>query len=388
VQALTTFAVLALPTLAIKAAPTFGIGPESVGYQLSIIYIVAATMSSLSGLLVRRYGAGTTSLASLALSGLGLLGISTGSIVIAIFASFCMGMGYSLTNPSASHLLLRFAPPHRQNLVFAVKQTGVPLGGILAALMLPYVSEHTGWQVATGSSVILVMAVSLPLWQSRSHLDSDRNPSVRVSGRLLEGLRIVLADPVLRALATMGSFYGWVQFCLFAFLITMLVQEFAWTLMAAGGMATATHVAGAVGRVAWSMLADQISRGMQILFAIGLASSALAIVLGLATAGWPPALLGGVLVGLGFCVVGWNGLWMAEIARVSGRQRVSLATGGALVFTFMGVVAGPAAFATAYKFIGSYRHTYAIFALLTLVGAVALLPALRRTSATFRAERS
>ena len=57
VQALATFAVLAMPTLATKAAPAFGLGAEAAGYQISVIYLAAACLSSMAGLFVRRYGA-------------------------------------------------------------------------------------------------------------------------------------------------------------------------------------------------------------------------------------------------------------------------------------------------------------------------------------------
>ena len=57
VQALATFTVLALPTLATKAAPALGVGPEAAGCQISIIYLAAACISGMAGLFTRRYGA-------------------------------------------------------------------------------------------------------------------------------------------------------------------------------------------------------------------------------------------------------------------------------------------------------------------------------------------
>ena len=74
----------------------------------------------------------------------------------------------------------------------------------------------------------------------------------------------------------------------------------------------------------------------------------------------------------GFCLVGWNGLFMAEAARAAGSENVGVATGGVLVFTFAGIVIGPAAFATVYKLAGSYALTYGIFALAPLIGVAAL----------------
>jgi hypothetical protein len=77
-------------------------------------------------------------------------------------------------------------------------------------------------------------------------------------------------------------------------------------------------------------------------------------------------------VTFGFSIVGWNGLWMAEIARTSRPGEVGLATGGVLVFTYVGIVLGPATFATVYKLIGSYGVTYAIFSVFALIGALAI----------------
>jgi hypothetical protein len=69
---------------------------------------------------------------------------------------------------------------------------------------------------------------------------------------------------------------------------------------------------------------------------------------------------------------------MAEAARAAGPANVGVATGGVLVFTFAGIVIGPAAFATLYKLAGSYALTYGIFALAPLIGVAALIPVLRR----------
>ena len=175
----------------------------------------------------------------------------------------------------------------------------------------------------------------------------------------------------------MGLAYASFQFCLFTFLITMLVQDFGWTLVEAGGMAMLLQIGGATGRIAWSVLADRIGQGLWVLFAIGILSTVFAGVLALAGPAWPVPALTAVLVGFGFCLVGWNGLWMAEIARTGNPSEVGLATGGVLVFTYIGVMVGPAAFALLYRAFGSYALTYGAFGLMSLIGAGALLVAIR-----------
>ena len=378
VQSMATFTVLALPTLATKAASTFGLGAETAGYQISVVYAAAAFSSSVAGLWVRRYGGVTTSVAAMLLAAAGIASLASGRIWPAIVGSVLIGAAYGLTNPAASHLLFRFAPRHRQNLIFALKQTGVPLGGMLAAALLPTLAVGTGWQGAMLVGAALPLLLVLPLWLLRARIDADRDPAARMTGGISAGVRTVARDPRLRAMMVMGSSYALLQFCLFTFLVTMLVEEMGWSIVASGAVATLMQAGGVAGRVAWSVLADRIGHARGVLAVIGLLSAACAIALAFAGPAWPPPALTAVLVLFGFSVVGWNGLWMAEIARTARPGEVGLATGGVLVFTYVGIVAGPAAFATAYKLIGSYGLTYAAFAAFALIGAAALGTAGRR----------
>lgn len=206
----------------------------------------------------------------------------------------------------------------------------------------------------------------------RSRLDDDRDPTARLASGLGEGVRAVVAQRPLRAMMVMGSSYAILQFCLFAFLVTMLVEEAGWSIVAAGGAATLMQLGGVAGRIGWSLLADRFGRARAILAVIGALSAGCSLLLGTVGATWPAPLLTALLVAFGFSIVGWNGLWMAEIARTARPGEVGLATGGVLVFTYAGIVVGPAAFATAYKLLGSYGASYQAFALLAVVGALAL----------------
>ncbi len=375
VQALATFAVLALPTLAPLAAPAFGLGPEVVGYQISVVYIAAASLSMIAGLLVRAWGAAMTSIGALVLASAGLVAMASGHIALAVLASVAIGCGYALTNPAAAHLLFRHTPPRRQNLVFALKQTGVPFGAMLAALSLPVLADRFGWKTAILIGAGLLLLALIPLAMIRSHVDTDRDPTARASGDVMASLRLVITLPRLRALAIMGFAYSSYQLCLFAFLITMLTQDFGWSLIAAGQMATGMQIGGVAGRIVWSLLADRIGRGIDLLIALGIGSAVCAWLLAASSSAWPVWQLAILLFVFGFCLAGWNGLWMAEVARSCRPQEVGLATGGVLVFTFTGVVCGPAVFATVYRVLGNYALTYGLFSVMALIGAAALIKA-------------
>ena len=53
------------------------------------------------------------------------------------FAAVVLGLGYGAAAPASTHLLVPQTPQPVFNLVMSLRQIGVPLGGVLAALILP-----------------------------------------------------------------------------------------------------------------------------------------------------------------------------------------------------------------------------------------------------------
>jgi hypothetical protein len=80
-----------------------------------------------------------------------------------------------------------------------------------------------------------------------------------------------------------------------------------------------------------------------------------------------------VLAGIaGVTVTSWNGVHLAEIARLSPAGRVSEATSGATLVTFAGYVIGPAGFAVVLALTDSYPTTFMVVAACCLVGIASL----------------
>ena len=77
----------------------------------------------------------------------------------------------------------------------------------------------------------------------------------------------------------------------------------------------------------------------------------------------PVVLVVAVLVVFGASAVGWNGVYLAEVARQAPPGMASIATGGTLAFTFFGVVLGPPVFGAISEVFGSYRAGYAALAI-------------------------
>ena len=80
-----------------------------------------------------------------------------------------------------------------------------------------------------------------------------------------------------------------------------------------------------------------------------------------------------VLVVFGACAVGWNGVYLAEVARQAPAGMAGMATGGTLAITFFGVVLGPPLFGAVSGAFGSYRAGFGVLALPLFLASVALL---------------
>jgi predicted MFS family arabinose efflux permease len=372
VQAVLTWAMMVLPAIAPKLASALGLPPALIGYQVSLLYGGAIVTSLVGGAAVRRWGACRISQASLVFGGVGCALAALPSLPLLALASLLIGMGYGLTNPPASHLLSRVAQGRYRNMIFSIKQTGVPIGGVLAGLTAPPIALAFGWQWAplavTAACVLLILA----LQPARSGWDFDRDPTVKVNANPLVGLRPIWTRPVLRWLSAMAFCYAFLQLCLMTFLVTLLVEELTFSLVAAGFLLSLAQVAGVLGRVLWGWTADRLGDGLKVLIGIGAASLVLAAVTASMTPAWPPLLIQATFAVFGFIAIGWNGVYLAEVARVSPPGQVSAATGGSLSVTYTGVMCGPAAFALAYGLIGSYTATFGLLAGIALAGIVAV----------------
>lgn len=370
VQALVTLATLTVATLGPAITASLAVPAQTIGYQMSLIYLFGAASAVVAGPTVTRLGAARTSQLALVLAGGGCALGASGSLWALALASPLIGWGYGMTNPASSHLLFRFAPPRRRNLIFSLKQTGVPLGGVLAGLMLPAIGLAWGWQAGLLATAALAGLVALLVQGARPAWDDDRQPGARGKARPLAGLALVWGHGPLRALALMTFCFAAVQLCLTTFVVTLLVEDLGRSLVLAGALASAVQVAGALGRILWGWVADRMGGGLRTLGLIGVISMLCAALTGFLTPAWPTAAMVAVLVVFGVSAIGWNGVFLAEVARLCPPGQVGAATGGALFFTFGGVAVGPALFSALVPWLGGYAVTFPAVGLFALVGTV------------------
>jgi MFS family permease len=368
VQAFTSWAAVVLPSIAPEFARAFGLSPALIGFQVSLVYGGGILSSAFAGGVVRRFGACRTSQIALGFAGAGCALLALPTLLALPLASLAIGCGYGLTNPAAAHLIARLGAARHRNILFSAKQTGVPLGGVLAGALAPPAAVAFGWQAAPLTAALGCLALALALQAVRARWDFDRDRSAKFADRPFAGVVLVWGDVLLRRVALMSFCYSLVQVCLTTFLVTLLVEDAGFELVAAGFALALVQAASVGGRLFWGWVADRIGRGLTLLAVLGVTMAAFA----LAVAGLTPSLGAGLLTALfvvfGFVAVGWNGVYLAEVARIAG-PKAGEATGGSLVITFAGVLVGPALFSVIVGPIGGYAATFVALTVVALTGA-------------------
>ena len=378
IQALMSMATVTLPVLAPLAAKDIGAPVAWVGLFVAMVYGTSMACGLASGALVRRLGALRLSQLCLVCGGAGVALISTGQPGLVVCGALLLGCGYGPVTPASSHLLTRASPPEHLSIIFSLKQTGVPLGGVLAGSLLPLVVLWGGWRVAALCVALASMLLALALEPLRGPLDADRTPGARVGfASLAEPARLVVADRAGRPLALSSFFFASLQLCLGTYLVTYLTQEHGFDLVGAGLALAVAQGAGIVSRLIAGVLADRSGRPGRVMGALGCIMGVCAMATPL-TGDWPTAGLLLLYAAFGAGSIGWNGVYLAEVARRAPPGSVSAATGAALFVTYSGILAGPAIFAILVQAGISYGMTFALVAAPALFCGIYLMQATPR----------
>jgi len=367
-QTIGTMGTTMIPAVAPKVAETYGISSALVGYQVSMLALAMIVALAFGARFNRRWG-------STRMQQIGLTLVASGGLIAILphaafffLAAIPLGLGYGMLTPSASNLLIRFTPEARRNLIFSLKQTGVPLGGIGAALITPAVAVAFGWQWAIAGNALALYTLVLVLARARPYWDNDREPDAQIGGNPFSSVMVIWRHPALRLLSLSGGCFVIVQFGITTFTVILFNEQLGWGLIEAGIVLTASQVGGVSGRLFWGWLADRIGDAFSALLFLGavmVVSSLLCVVLKPDT---PMIVACALFFVMGSTASGWNGAFLAEVARLVPRDSMSTATGGSLVYVNSGKAIGPIAFANVALLTGDYAMTFALLAVPAAAG--------------------
>jgi MFS family permease len=373
-QALGSAAIIAPTVVAPLIAASLGLPVVVVGLYVSLVYLSAMVASVASGPIIIGMGGTRVAQICLLLSALGLTLMGADWLVLAALGAILIGCGYGPLTPASSDVIMRAVPLRRISLAYAVKQSGTPLGGVLVGVLLPGLALALNWYAALLVVGGLCVALVAALTAFRASLDGERTAAVpRATLRsLIAPIRFILGDRQLSTLAISSLVFSAVHVSLTAYLVAFLT-DLQWPLVAAGIALSVSQAAGTFGRIFWGWVADTAvgSKRTLLVLAVAMGVCSLAV---LAVDAQTPRWAVLVLVGAyGLTAVGWSGVFIASVAKLAPSGKSSFVTGGALGFTYLGVVAGPPIFGVIASVSQGYQSAFAALAVPLFLCALLIL---------------
>jgi len=356
----------ALGSLSPAIVATFGLTKTELGFLFSSLMLGSMLFTATAGLLTDRWGERLVLLCSAI--------VMTAALVLApLRDSYAWlvgwigvyGAAYAAVTPAGGRAVLSWFDRDR-GLAMGIRQTGVPVGGFVGALMLPLLAHALGLRGAFFVAAVVLIVPALIAFAL--YRESRDEPRVGQSTReLVRGMQTLARDPRLVAITLTCMALSSTQFVMNGFVTITGVSEVGMTAALAALAFACAQGAAAIGRLFWGFASDRFFGGDRLVpFAIICVTAAgAAWMLALLHPGATALLFVAAFV-LGLSGAGWNGLMAAALAEVGGVERAASALGLALTAMFAASSVAPTAF-------GALADHASLHVAWTLVGVLALL---------------
>jgi sugar phosphate permease len=169
-------------------------------------------------------------------------------------------------------------------------------------------------------------------------------------------------NPGLLSVTALAFSFAIVQGSLFSFSVTYLVTDRNLALTDAGLVYASMQFAGVFARIFLGWLADRTGRPAYNLTVQAFIAAALVMLYGSLPESVSTGLAALVAGMTGFFAASWNGIFLAEVARLSPAGSVAQATASSALLTFLGYASGPSLFSVIVTLSGEFRLAFLLVA--------------------------
>lgn len=374
-----------VPVLTPAIAAERGWNPAIVAFYPIVVYTIAFLISFHVPALLFRMGGMGLSLASVMVGGAGLLLLLPPYAAAAAAASVAIGCGTAAMNPANSQILGPRTTARTAGLVMSIKQTGVPLGGVIAGALVPILAFHSGWRMAAVELAAIGAALTIVLVPSINWLNGTATATKPAALRPLDPVRHLLAMPGMPTLLLASLTFNGMQLCLRSFFVVYLVTNQRLSLVTAGIAFSVSQAAGMIGQIGWAALSDRLLPVHAVMAMIGILMSAAALCTAAMMPYWPLGTIYIVAAVYGVSAAGYLPVLLGELAKRSPAGQVGAFTSGAQLFPLSGCILGPFAFGGIAAVMGM-PAAFVLAAASTLAGTATLAAPHRLFADRFRHE--
>jgi sugar phosphate permease len=357
--------IIGLPVMAPALRDAHSLSLVEIGVLLDALWIGTLLTLLPWGVLADQVGERLVLVVGLGVCAAALVGAGYaggfGSLLMLIGLAGAAGAS---VNAASGRAVMQWFPASERGFALGVRQTAIPVGGLISALVLPALALRSAFVflavLCTAGAVFGLVAIHEPEGAAADDVLEPR------------GLGATLRDHRLWLLCGGSSLYLVAQLAVVSFLVLFLHDKRGLSDGEAAAVLAGVQVVAAALRIGGGRWSDRIGSRMRPLRLVGIGS---AVTLALATAALsaPLTVLLPAFVLAGGLSMAWNGLSFTAAAEIAGRsrsgaalgmQQSALAAAGALV---------PPAFAAVVA-ASSWRVGFGLAALFPLAGVQLLRP--------------
>ena len=355
-----------------------------VGLFFSAFYLAMTGASFATGWFADRFGVRRTTLNGHLFVGVCIVAAALSpSFEWSCVSFFLAGCGYSFLNPASTIGVMTWFERDERATAMGIKQTGVPAGGVLAAMLAPSLVLIIGWRGALGALGainFLFGFVFFWLWREPFDATSEQGTEREFAAADATSLKVWQLLPI--SCATAIYLVG--QMALITYVPLYLKDAMNFSPYWASQALALTQAGAMVGRVGWGLVSDRLFHGRRkiVLIWIGIFSALLIAVLGTLQPNSSYYILLPILFLAGVSIVGYQGVSYALIGEIAGKARTGAGLGMMIAINSGAATLGTPIFGYIVDRTGSYALAWQTLAMTVSVGVVGLALLLKEPKAT------
>ncbi|WP_344202127.1 MFS transporter [Aeromicrobium alkaliterrae] len=304
----------------------------------------------------------------------GLVGITAGAVAAGLVEGygalavcfFFLGLFAGSSNSASGRLVVGWFPAERRGTAMGIRQTGLPIGVGITALLVPTLATAQG--IGTTMLVIAALCAATTVFTVVFVVDPPRpdRATARTTGQLASPYR---GDRRLVRIHLASALLVVPQFTVWTFMLVWLIDTKDLGAAAAGGLVAASQLVGAAARIGVGWWSDRVGSRLRPLRQVAVVAALTMLLLGAVESTWVAIVV--IVVATGVTVAD-NGLAFTAVAEIGGPYWAGKAMGWQNTGQYLIAMVVPPVVGAAVTQHG-YAWTFAAVGVLPLL-AIPLVP--------------
>lgn len=286
------------------------------------------------------------------------------------------GIGYGASHPATNRGVILWFSQRNRGIAMGIKQMGVTVGSAFAVLLLLPLATIYSWQIAIlfASLLLIIIGFFAFLFYQESLNHPKKTPLKKSNHFLLELIHMVKHKALV--LISISSFFlNGSQMILNTYIILYSYEKLGISLFLSGTLLVISEIGGSMGRLCWGIISDVFfdSRRIIILIIISILTASISTYIALLPKDTSFLKMIPIILVFGFCISGFNAIWMNATTEVVAKEQSGIATGFSITLGSGGVIVGPPLFGLIVDMTGSYTVGWLFVSFIMVITAILLI---------------